>query len=321
MALGGQWLRRGPVPACAAAPAPRPLPYPPPPTPALPPGAGGGHFLQFLCVTCRGAQSSHRTPTHTLPQNRNDLGWGGWEDARGGGICNKLHSEPGRGGCPAAFYSGSANAAVRRPSPPPPEGFQVLEASGLRVSKRVLPPAKGRRGNSAGERQRFTLLTFAACVCVCVCVPPRPRPLTRNPRLPPPQEPRSPPSSRRLLGAAARPRWPQPAQCSPAYPPGPAAAPPTPSQEPPHRLPPPRPLPGLQPPPPPGSPNPPRPRRKAAAEGSGGTAWGRRAGRARSAPAAEKKKPLGLRGKGGRTDPTRPDPAGRQGRTGGQFYP
>lgn len=318
MALGGQWLRRGPVPACAAAPAPRPLPYPPPPTPALPPGAGG-HFLQFLCVTCRGAQSSHRTPTHTLPQNRNDLGWGGWEDARGGGYA--INSTASRGG-------GDARLLFIPAVPTPPSA--APRPHPRKVSKCLRPPGSGfrsgfsRRRKAEGETPpgngnalpSLLLRRVSACVCVSPPVPSPATPGSLRPRSP--GVPRPPAGCSALPPALAGPSQhnaPRPTLPAPPRRPRPPARSRHTASRPPghfqgcshHRPPAPPTHPGR------GA----RRRRRAAGARPGGGGQG---GLAQRRP-PKKKKPLGLRGKGGRTDPTRPDPAGRQGRTGGQFYP
>lgn len=304
--IDGSWWPMAPArprPGVCRSPRPAPPARPgsPPSDPRLPPR---GHRCDFCAVRAMAHKVHITTTTTTSPpqslQNRNYFFLvGGGCSGEG---CNKLHSG-GRGregGMPAAFYSGSANRAVPRTSPPPPEGFRVLEASGIRVSKRVLPPVKRRGetppGNGRAER-------YPPYFCGVCRVPPPPS--STHPRVPPRREPRPPAGCSPLPPA----RWPQPAQCSPAYPPSPAAPPPAPTPEPAAGTPPaaPSPLPALQPPPPPGPTTTiPFPRPRSAAEGSGGTAWGRRAGQAGSAPP---KKPPGLRGNAAAAaaSPTRPD--------------
>lgn len=106
MAPGGQWLRRGPVPACAAAaPAPRPLPCPRPATP------GGIVAPSAPYVPRRTKFAWPRGATH--PQ-----GCGGRMLGSGEG-CHELSAAAGeRGVMPAAFYCGPAEPRTAAPTPP-----------------------------------------------------------------------------------------------------------------------------------------------------------------------------------------------------------
>ncbi|XP_064571004.1 basic proline-rich protein-like [Zonotrichia leucophrys gambelii] len=281
MAPGGQWLRRGPVPACAAAaPAPRPLPCP-----ALPPprGTAGSAAPSAPYVPRRTKFARPRGATHPHTGLRG-------EDARLGSEegCHELLSSRGRaGGDARRFLLRPCRAPHRGPNPS--EGSKCLRPPGSRFQSGFSAGERA-RGNSAGERRANP--PFPPYFCGVSPPPPLPpSPAPSAPAAPSPRPPAGPSQHK-----APRPTLPAP----------PPQPPPRPRNAGPARRPRPR-----------AAPAPPAPRQPRSGGGQRGHGLGSEQGRAASLSAADIAARAAGKRRGRRTDPTRPDPAGWGGHGGG----